>query len=173
MNKIKTWIAPALLVVIFTISCNTNSKKKDAIKLSTIEIAKKETDSIGAQLFNQKCMICHNHVGKVDSTMLAPPFFQVKDRYLRASMDKEDFIETMTNWVKNPSEDNLLMRGTLDHFEVMPYLAYSDEDIAKIVNYVYNNDMERPEWFDAHQESHQKEGRGMGNGQGRGQGNRR
>jgi len=145
----------------------------DTTKLVTIEESTTEFDSIGAQLFNQKCMICHNHVGKVDSTMLAPPFFQVKDRYLKASMDKKDFIETMTYWVKNPKEENILMQGTKDHFEVMPYLAYSDEDIAKIVNYIYENDMEKPEWFDAHQESHRKEngGRGMGNDHGRGQGN--
>ncbi len=156
--------------LLFIFSCDQKAKKSNETKLSTLELAKKETDSIGAQLFNQKCMICHNHVGKVDSTMIAPPFFQVKDRYLRASLDKEDFIETMTYWVNNPAEENILMQGTIDHFEVMPYLAYSDEDIAKIVNYVYENDMEKPEWFDAHQVEHQREGRGQGQGNGRGMG---
>lgn len=170
MNQTGKWAAMLLLIVVFTVSCNTKTKETNTTKLTTIEKVTSEVDSLGASLFNQKCMICHNHEGKVDSTMLAPPFFQVKDRYLRASMDKNDFIETMSYWVKNPSEDNILMRGTVDHFEVMPYLAYSDKDIAKIVNYVYNNDIEKPEWFDAHLEEHREEGSEHGKGNGRGMG---
>lgn len=167
MNSEKIIISILILTIGLSYSCNTKSKKSDEKKLTEIKSVLTKTDSISASLFNQKCMICHNHVGKVDSTMIAPPFFAVKKHYLRASEDKEEFVEIMSDWVKNPSEDNLLMSGTMDSFEIMPYLAYTEEDIVKIVNYVYENDMEKPEWFDAHQASHRKEGRGgMGNGKG-------
>ncbi len=159
----------SIIVVLIIVSCNTKTNKSDEKELTGIKMTAK--DSIAAILFTEKCLICHNHVGKVDSTMIAPPFFAVKKRYLKAAKDKEGFVELMRNWVKNPSEEKLLMRGTMDSFGVMPYLAYSEEDITKIVNYVYENEIEKPEWFDAHQASHGNEGRGgTGNGNGNRQG---
>lgn len=162
-------ILTVLIALLTLFSCNQQEKKSN--KLNPVEMAAIQTDTIGEKLFDQKCMLCHNHVGKVDSTMLAPPFFAVKRRYLRASMDKDDFIKNIAYWVNNPVEENILMQGTKDQFEVMPYLAYEEADIIRIATYIYNNDIPKPDWFDAHEESHEKEGRGQGNGKGRGLGN--
>jgi len=38
----------------------------------------------------------------------------------------------------------------------MPHLNYDEKDIVQIVNYLYETEMSKPEWFDAHQQSHQK-----------------
>jgi cytochrome c553 len=152
MKKTGNWSALLLLMLILTSSWKT--KKTPVIitdKLPWQSISKAE------RLFNQKCMICHNTEGKTAETMLAPPFFQVKKRYLMASMDKDDFINTMTNWVKNPSKENALMRGAVQQLNVMPKLGYSEEDIKIISQYIYENDMPKPKWFDAHQASHRKQ----------------
>jgi len=167
MNKQLT-VLIVLITLFFMFSCE---QKKDKVKINSTEIATVEIDSIGVKLFNKDCMLCHNHVGKVDSTMLAPPFFAVKRRYLRASMDKADFVKNITYWVNNPIEENILMQGTKDQFEVMPYLAYEEKDIIRIANYIYDNDIPKPDWFDAHEETHVKEGRGLGDGKGKGNGN--
>jgi len=166
MKTTVKWIFLVSLVLTLTASCDAN-KKKDKKAIDSELTAQVVVDTIGKKLFEQKCLLCHNHVGKVDSTMLAPPFFAVKRRYLRASINKEDFIKNVAYWVNNPIEENILMQGTKDQFEVMPYLAYEEEDIKRIAAYIYDNDIPKPDWFDDHEESHEKEGRGQGNGQGR------
>ena len=165
----KQLIVFTVLIALLTLfSCNQQEKKSNKSKLTSVEMTSIQIDTIGEKLFDQKCMICHNHIGKVDSTMLAPPFFAVKRRYLRASMDKDDFIKNIAYWVNNPVEENILMQGTKDQFEVMPYLAYEEADIIRIATYVYDNKIPKPNWFDAHEESHEKEGLGYNNGRGRG-----
>jgi mono/diheme cytochrome c family protein len=161
------YILSSLVMTLFLIlfSCQTKQKKTD---ISPNMIAQNVTDSTGKELFNQKCMICHSTEGKDDKTMLAPPFYQVKNRYLKASMDQSDFVVTMSNWVKNPSADNALMRGAVEHFNIMPQLGYTDADIKLIVNYIYNNEMPKPDWFDAHQREHSKNKQGKGHGHGYG-----
>ena len=32
----------------------------------------------------------------------------------------------------------------------MPKAEYSDEDITQIADYIYDNDIESPEWFEEH-----------------------
>ncbi len=137
----------------FTFSCNLEKKKTEKEILSKeISVA----DSKGKQLFEKNCLACHSHEGKTDSTMIAPPFFAVKRQYVRFTMDEKDFIETMTYWIKNPSKENVLMRGALENFDVMPYMPFPDDDIDKIVHYIYQADFEKPEWFDAHEAAHRR-----------------
>jgi len=164
------YLLSSLIISLFLIqySCQTEQKKTDILPDMIAQNVSK--DSASMELFNQKCMICHTTEGKDDTTMLAPPFYQVKNRYLRASMDQADFIATMSNWVKNPTTDNALMRGAVEHFNVMPKLGYTDADIKLIVNYIYNNDMPKPDWFDAHQREHRNNGQGKGRGHGHGYG---
>ncbi len=106
------------------------------------------------ELFDQKCMICHSTEGKTAKTMLAPPFYQVKKRYKMASMNKQDFIVTMTYWVQNPKKEDALLKGAVQELGVMPKLAYKEDEIKSIVAYIYEHDMPKPEWFDAHQAAH-------------------
>jgi len=168
--KTKTSIILLLMTSFFlNISCQSEVKKQTKSE-DNLVVAILQTDSKTVELFNQKCMICHNTEGKSDETMLAPPFYQVKNRYLKASFDKTDFIETMSNWVNNPTEDNALMRGAVEQLKVMPKLSYNEEEVKQIVNYIYENDMPKPDWFDAHQKSHQMKHRENGKGNGKGKG---
>ena len=169
MKTIYNMIVYLVASVILTISCQSKVEKQNKNE-DTIALAIIQTDSKAEVLFNQKCMICHNTEGKTDATMLAPPFYQVKKRYLNASIDKNDFIETMTNWVNNPIEDNALMRGAVEKLKVMPKLGYKDEEIREIVNYIYETDMPKPDWFDAHQKSHRMENKKNGKEKGKGKG---
>ncbi len=188
MKNTTKWIGITLTLLFIVTSCNTDAKKNDVISLAdkttttiAVEISDKtllatniisnttipKTDS--ATLLDQKCMICHTTAGKTDKTMLAPPFYQVKDRYIRASTDKASFVKIMSNWVKDPKKEKALMRGAMQHLDVMPKLGYADNDINTIVNYIYDNDMPKPDWLDAHQKEH-KSGQGRKNGQGNGKG---
>ncbi len=146
-----------LVLLSFVNSCHTKTEKKDTPnKIKTKNIAPKTTQKT-AILFEQKCMICHITKGKTSETMLAPPFYEIKKRYLKASMGKADFIEIMSDWVKNPSPDNVLIPNAVKHFSIMPNLNYTEKEINQIIPYIYNTDLPKPDWFDAHEKEHLKE----------------
>jgi len=73
--------------------------------------------------------------------MIAPPLFAVRRKYLEVFDKKEDFVLNMSNWIKNPQAEKALMRSALDRKGLMPHLPQSDEDINKIVNYIYKSEM--------------------------------
>ncbi len=141
-----------LFMLCSTYSCS-DIKKEDTTRSSTLKHKLPKANN-STLLFDQKCMICHITKGKTSETMLAPPFYEVKERYLKASMDKEDFIEIVGDWVKNPSADNVLIPDAVKHFGIMPNLNYSEKNINQISQYIYDNDMPKPEWFDAHEAEH-------------------
>ena len=143
-----------LLLFLLFINCNINETKKKDFLIgdvnSTIAI-----NSKAKRLFNQKCMICHETKGKTRKEMLAPPFYEVKNRYLMVSMDKADFIETMSKWIVNPRLDNSYMREAIDELGLMPKLDYSKHDINLIVNYINKTEFEAPVWLEAHIKKHE------------------
>lgn len=144
----------------FAFSCKKEKKQTDIkIMSDTLTV----NDSLGRKLFYEKCMICHEHEGKTDTSMAAPPFYAIKRAYKKASMNKADFVETMSEWVKNPTEDKVLLKNALNNFEVMPYIPYSNEDISIIANYIYETDIPKPVWFDAHEAAHRRMGQGSMN----------
>ena len=145
--RIQHKLSLATLLILLSVSWKSHENPYRIIQESQEDISPKE-------LFNQKCMICHSAEGKNAATMLAPPFYPIKKRYLMASMNKQDFIESMTYWVLNPMKENSLMPGAVQQFSVMPKLGYSEKDIKLISTYIYENDMPKPDWFDAHQEAH-------------------
>ena len=44
---------------------------------------------------------------------------------------KEEFINDMQNWIKNPTEKNVKMRGAVRKFGLMPKQVFSEEDIKR------------------------------------------
>ena len=147
----------SLNIVLYTLaflflflSCIENRNKKHNLK--NIITLKEPSSQL---LFEQKCMICHETKGKTARTMLAPPFYEVKRRYMMVSMNKEDFIETMSIWIKNPTIDNSFMDEAIKKIGIMPKLNYSDYDITRIVNYIYNTDFPEPIWLKGHTKKHE------------------
>ncbi len=138
-----------ILFILILVSCeNTNSTITKTIDSNA--------ESIGKIQFEQKCIACHGFENKTEEEMIAPPMYAVKRRYMKASKNKDEFINLMSNWVKNPQQEKVLMRDAAIEKGVMPHLNYDEKDIMQIVNYLYETEMTKPEWFDAHQQSHQK-----------------
>jgi cytochrome c553 len=170
-------IITLLGLAIFIISCQNKNKTEITTKISPEIENSKTSDSISQLLVDQKCNVCHGFTGKTEAEMIGPPLYAVKRRYLKVSDKKEDFVLNMSNWIKNPQAENALMRSAFETKGLMPHLSYSDEDINEIVNYIYETEMPKPDWFDAHQQTEQQkkkgqgQGQGQGNGQGSGQGN--
>ena len=121
-----------------------------------------EFDSVAYTLLQNNCMACHNAVGKTHDQLIAPPIIAVKRRYLKASDGRDDFIENMTAWATDPKEENALMKGAVDKFKVMPNLGYKETDMRKVAAFMYDNEMEKPEWFEEHFNEMHPDGKGKG-----------
>ena len=149
------------LVVVFA-SCNKQKSNED-FGVSTSKASTSENAEALA-LLQQKCYACHSIVTKSHDDIIAPPMIAVKKRYSMEYDTKEDFVNAVVAYTLNPKEENALMYGAVNKFKVMPKQAFEEEDLRKIASYIYDNEIETPEWFEAHFQENHKNGKGMGMG---------
>ena len=119
----------------------------------------------------QNCYACHSVTTKSHDDIIAPPMIAVKKRYLKEYNSKEDFVKAFVNYASNPKAKNSLMLGAVDKFKVMPKQSFAKDDLTKIAVYVYDNEIEVPEWFEDHFQQKHNSGKGMGKGMGKGRNN--
>ncbi len=74
----------------------------------------------------------------------------IKKHYVEENTSFEAFQADFSTFLKNPSEENSKMPGAVRRFGVMPKLNLTDEEIEKIALYIYNNELEKPDWFEKH-----------------------
>ncbi len=140
------------LSIIFTISLILVSCKKQntvAYQPASKVEQLKPIPHKGKKLMEQKCYVCHSPNASM-TERLAPPMIAVKKHYISDEMPKKKFAAAIWNWIENPSEENSKMRGAVRRFGVMPYLEFNKEEIESIANYVFDNEIEQPEWFEKH-----------------------
>ncbi len=158
-----------LLVSIMAVltSCNETKKEKSVTEsiAKNKAVAGKTQENEGYTLMKNSCYACHNPKAKSHDDIIAPPFKAVKKNYAKKNDNKKDFVNAVVNWVQNPTEDKALMLGAVKRFKVMPKLPLPTEDLNKIAEYLYDNEVEKPDWMDAHMKEMQ--GKGMGKGKGK------
>ncbi|MDX5586605.1 MAG: c-type cytochrome [Aureibaculum sp.] len=143
------------------ISCN-HSKEVTVYKTEPIAINETKIEQTESyQLFKNNCYTCHSVTSKSHDEIIAPPMAAIKRRYQMSTETRNDFIEAIVKWAKDPKEENALMYGAVQQFKVMPKQAFYEEDLLKIATYIYDNDIEQPDWFGAHFKE-QHGGKGMG-----------
>ena len=116
------------------------------------------------QLLKNQCYACHSPVSSSHDVIIAPPMAAVKLRYGRSYTSKDEFVEALVSWTMNPNKDKALMRGAVDKFQLMPKQAFAESDMRKIASYIYDNKLEEPEWFAAHEKEMHAKGGGMRQG---------
>lgn len=158
-----------LLASAFTLLMSCSQTKKE--KIDELTLINKSAIAVSNQqknedytLMKNNCYACHNPNTKSHDEIIAPPFVAVKRRYSMQYQSKEEFTNAVINWVQNPNEDKALMRGAVNEFKVMPKLPLDSDVLRNIANYMYENEMEEPAWFEEH--SKQMHGRGKGKGRG-------
>jgi hypothetical protein len=126
--------------------------------------APSELSLSGAELIKQNCYSCHNPDAADHDMLIAPPLEATKRRYLARFKTEEAFKDNMISFLKEPSKEKAIMNGPVKRFGVMPKFQWSDEVIEKMVDYIYANKLEQPDWFEEHyQEMHGGKGSGHGN----------
>jgi len=143
----------ALFFLALTVSsCRTETKSK--VDMSYLNLTNAEevlgTQEKGYELLKSTCYTCHNPASESHDEMLAPPLAGIKMRYKKAYDNREEFIAAMSKHVSNPTEESALMKGPIKRFGLMPNLNLKDEDVQLIVEYIYDNDLDEPDWFAEH-----------------------
>lgn len=158
--KIQQILIAIIIISFLLVSCKEKSKE-----INTSKIAYNNQQlSNGKELMEQKCNICHAVNTKSHDDIIAPPMIAVKRRYSRFYNSEKEFVKGITNWVFNPNENDALMFGAVQQYKVMPKLPYAKKEITAIAKYIYNNDLEKPSWFQQHFNEEHKNGKGRGNG---------
>ena len=98
-------------------------------------------DEYGALLFDGNCVTCHFKTTEKS----APSMYEVRERYRNAFADKEEFVEYLSQWVLNPSEETSLMHDAIKKHGLMPQLAYEKDVLREIAAYIYETDFLKEE----------------------------
>lgn len=80
----------------------------------------------------------------------------IKKHYINENTTKEEFVASMQAWIKNPNKEDAKMFGAVKRFGVMPKKAFPEKTIAQIADYMYDFQIEQPEWFEDHYKSRKK-----------------
>lgn len=130
------------------VACN---QTKEKIKTEQKLLVENADQNEAYELLKIRCYVCHQINSKSHDELVAPPMVAVKKRYLMAYSDKVEFIESIVKWTENPNQEKALMRGAVGRFKVMPYQEFDETEIRKIAEYIYENELEKPQWFDEHE----------------------
>ena len=156
-----------LIVLSFIFSCKDSNRPSYSNK--KIDSSAKTQTHSGKKLMETNCYVCHSPTAGEDNR-IAPPMIAIKRRYSMGNTTKEAFINSMQNWIKNPTEDNAIMYGAVKRFGIMPKQAFPEETIQQIADYMFEFEIEKPVWFDEHYNEQHGNGNGNGNGKGKGKG---
>lgn len=155
--------------LIFLLSCRETPKTSlQVINENSPCVLVTDSTHPGKELLEKECYTCHNPK-TAQNEMIAPPMIAVKKHYLKETTSREKFVKDIMHWVKDPSKKNTRMPGALRKFGIMPYQSFPDETITQIAEYLYDNDIDKPDWFQSHKGKGQGKGKGMGKRKGMGE----
>ncbi|MGG8498124.1 c-type heme family protein [Tenacibaculum sp. TC6] len=147
-----------LTILGFLLSCKPTQKETP---ISTTQnnsiIVNSSVTHPGKKLLETKCFVCHSPKTAHDER-IAPPMVAIKAHYIDENTSETTFTKEFLNFVQNPTKENAKMYGAVKRFGVMPYQKFEEKDLKKIANYLFNYEIEEPEWFKEHWKSEQGKG---------------
>lgn len=151
MKKIVLFLASIALF-----SCN---KKNENYKPVTEKDKLEVSDNLeGKKLMEIHCYLCHSPSAPEGEGRIAPPMVAIKARYIdKEGYNKEEFIAAVKSFVENPSEDKALMYGAVRKHGLMPKQAFPDGSVERIATFMFDYQIEEPEWFKSHWQGHGNE----------------
>ncbi len=128
------------------VACNSSDSKTDkdsnALAQSDETVKADISQTEGYKLMTQKCSMCHFETMSPDkkSSMLAPPLVRLQEHYKPSYPTKEAFTKAVTAFLKNPTEDAVLMPGAARKFGLMPAIPATDEEYKLIAEALFDAD---------------------------------
>jgi mono/diheme cytochrome c family protein len=90
-------------------------------------------DAIEGKTLYPTCQVCHNPEAEPP---LGPPMWGVQRRYKRSTIDDQDFIKSMVDFVKKPTLESARHDMAVEQMGLMPPLPLPDEVLEKIATYI-------------------------------------
>lgn len=154
----KYFIHLILSMLIFLSCADKKETPSEGAEAQSKDMAYEPTEAY--ELLKNHCYACHSPISSSHDVIIAPPMAAVKLRYGRSYTGKDEFVEALVSWAMNPDKEKALMWGAVNKFQLMPKQAFLESDMIKIASYIYDNELEEPKWFAAHEkEMHAKGGR--------------
>jgi len=153
MNKKAIIILSALGLFAIAHSCGTSNKNQQE---TAAPVSMIQTDlSNGFNLLDKNCFSCHSPEGAHDAR-IAPPMVAIKKHYIDEETSLENFSEDLIAFVQNPTAENSKMPGAIKKFGVMPKMEFSTKDLRDISAYIFETELEEPDWFEEHYQQERK-----------------
>ena len=146
-----------IISVLFFMSCQT-SEKPNYSKATKNQAQQKDLNSLehpGKKLMEANCYVCHNPTANHENR-IAPPMIAVKKHYISSTTTKEEFKTALQDWVENPTKEKAKMFGAVKRFGVMPKTPFPKKTIDLIADYMFDNKIDQPKWFEEHSKSMKK-----------------
>lgn len=141
MYKLISLLSIALLFV----QCTQPNSGEIAKEIPLPSVTKNQ----GEKYMRQVCYACHNPSTSMDNRA-APPMIAISRRYKMQGYNEQEFVNAIIDYVQHPSEEKSIMPGAVQRFGVMPNMYLEDSMLREIALYLYHNEPEKPDWFEAH-----------------------
>ena len=139
-----------LLTIITLFSCNKKNNEPQPI-LATNQVVFNKDNPEGKKLMETHCYVCHSPTAPENEGRIAPPMVAIKARYIdKEGYNRDEFIKHVTEFVENPTEEKVLMYGAIKKFGIMPKQMFPKGSVEKIASFMFDYQIEEPEWFKAH-----------------------
>lgn len=132
-----------------TLIFSCKNQKNENYSKNKISSASEKQEHPGKQLLERNCYVCHSP-SATEANRIAPPMIAIKKHYIDENTSKETFVKSMQKFIENPNEKNAKMYGAVKRFGLMPKQVYPEKTIALISEYIYENEIQQPEWFEKH-----------------------
>ena len=142
-----------IILVFFSISCKQKKVEEKLVSTNTDSLAV-ATAFEGKKLLEQKCYLCHSPTAPEKEGRIGPPMIAVKAHYSQDYDSREAFIDAMVAFVLEPKLESVKLKGANKRFGLMPKALYDETEIEKIAAYLYDYQIDEPEWFQEHWVSH-------------------
>ena len=137
---------------LFLFSCKNNSDTKQFNKANSLPTVKNDIHP-GKKVLQNQCFVCHNNQ-TAENSVIAPPMIAIKAHYMRESTNEAEFTKALVSFLEKPTANKAKLTKAVKRFGLMPYQKYNKRNIENVANYLYNYQIEEPNWFKEHWNSH-------------------
>jgi hypothetical protein len=141
-----------LMVLTFVFGCKQDKKSGEIEDVpAQTEVQAEDLAIQGEKLLSTYCYQCHDPKSSMEN-ILAPPMIAVKNHYIMEETTKEAFTADLLEWMSGPNAEKSKMPDALEKYGLMNHQVYPDSVIIGIAEYMYDNEVEQPEWYQKHHE---------------------
>ena len=138
--------ATRLFAIAFLILVGSCTNKPEATKepsetefeLAEVVTAKDNIETV--------CYACHSPSATPDNRF-APPLEIAKRNYLVETANKAEFVDKMVQFILYQTAEQSMLHSDVEQYGLMDPVGFSEEDVRAIAEYIYENELEKPDWL--------------------------